>query len=124
MNENESLVGPAEGDVQSPVAQVRALVDEVKALADAEIAYAKARIGYSGGIIRKAGQWALVSILLLAATAIALVLGILLIIAHYWGPVVATLTVVLFFAATAVLAAIYARNIARRLSFAEDMRDA
>lgn len=115
---------PATAEPPSPAAQVRGLIDEVKALADAEISYAKARLSYSSGIVRKAGQWALFAMLFLAGAVMALIVGMLLIVAHFWGPVIATITVVLLFAVASAVSGLQARKIARRLSFDEDATDA
>jgi apolipoprotein N-acyltransferase len=51
-------------------------------------------------------------------------LGILLIIASYFGPWVATISVVLAFGLVAYFFAIAARKTARNLSFTEDDNDA
>ncbi len=112
-----------EDEAPSPRAQIAGLVSDVQQLAQAEWDYAKARLSYSGGVARKAGIYALLAIVTLSATAISLVVGILLIISSYWGPWIATASVVLVFGVATVLFAISARNIARNLTFAEDDRD-
>lgn len=104
----------------SPREQISGLVNDVRTLAEAEWEYARARLSYSGGVVRKAGVYALLAILALSAAAIALVLGLLLIIASYYGPWVATIAVVLLFSLAALLFAINARNTARNLRFGED----
>ncbi len=106
----------------SPVDQVRRLARDVRALAFAELDYAKARLSYSGRIVRNAGLWALFAILCLTGSLIALILGLLLIIASYTGPLIATAIVVLTFLIAAAVAALRARSVARhlRLDVADD----
>jgi Putative Actinobacterial Holin-X, holin superfamily III len=110
-------------DAPSPRAQIAGLVSDVQSLAQAEWDYAKKRLSYSGGVARKAGIYALLAILALSSAAIALVLGILLIIASYWGPWIATASVVFVSGLAAILFAVSARNTARNLTFTEDDGD-
>lgn len=110
-------------DTPSPRVQIAALVNDVQSLAKAEWDYAKARLSYSGGVARKAGIYALLAILALSTAGIALVLGTLMIIASYWGPWIATASVVIVSGLTAVMLAVSARNTARNLTFSEDDRD-
>ncbi|MGL5837101.1 MAG: phage holin family protein [Sphingorhabdus sp.] len=109
-----------ETDPPSPVEQLRMMAADVKTLAAAEIDYAKARLTYSGGIIRKAGIWALIALLFLTGAVIALILGLLLIVAHYFGPWVALIVVVSAFGFAALGAALYARQTARNLRFEDE----
>jgi uncharacterized membrane protein len=120
MEKNAPPADVTEGEVISPLGQVRNLIEEVRALAEVEVDYVKARISYSGGILRKAGLFALLALLFLSSAVIALIIGLLLIVANYWGPIVATLVVVALFATAALGAALYARNTARKLKFEED----
>lgn len=108
----------------SPVAQVQALVADVRALAEAEIDYAKARLSYSGGILRKAGIWALLAIFFLSGAVVALILGLLLIVSHYAGPWIATAVVVTIFIFAAWGAAVAARRTANNLKFDEGVENA
>jgi hypothetical protein len=107
----------------TPRVQIAGLVSDVRLLAESEWEYAKARLHYSGGIIRKAGIYVILAVLALSAAAIALILGVLLIIASYWGLWVATISVVLMFSIAAYLFAVTARKTARNLSFNEDNGD-
>lgn len=102
-----------------PVEQIRGLVEDMKALAFAELDYAKARLGYSGGILRNAGIYAVVSLALMTGALIALILGVLLIAAEYLGIIGATALVVGVSLLLAVLFGMAARNTARKLSFKE-----
>ena len=106
-------------DTLSPRAQITALLQDVRGLAETELDYAKARLSYSGGIIRKAGIFALLALLFLSGAAIAMILGTLLILNSYFGPWVATLSVVLFFGIAALLCAMFARKTATQLSLSE-----
>lgn len=119
-------IPPEDQDTEtpSPRAQISGLVSDVRTLAEAEWQYAKARLSYSGGIMRKAGIYAIAAILALSAAAIALVIGLLLIVASYWGLWIATALVVLLFSLSAYMLAVMARNTARNLRFAEDNHDA
>lgn len=110
-------------EAPSPRDQIAGLVSDVQSLAQAEWAYAKARLSYSGSIARKAGVFALLAIVALSSAGVALILGILLIINSYFGPWIATASVVSFFCLVAFLFAIGARNTARNLSFIEDDRN-
>ncbi len=110
-------------DTPSPRVQIAALVNDVQSLAKAEWDYAKARLSYSGGVARKAGIYALLAILALSTAGIAFVLGTLMIIASYWGPWIATASVVIVSGLTAVMLAVSARNTARNLTFSGDDRD-
>lgn len=103
----------------SPGAQISALVGDVRTLAEAEWEYAKARLSYSGGVVRKAGVYALLALLALSGAAMALILGLLLILTHYWGPWMATAIVVVSFAAIAVVCALLARKTAKNLNFSD-----
>lgn len=107
----------------TPGAQIAGLVSDVRDLAEAEWEYARARLSYSGGVVRKAGIYALIAVLLLSAAAIALVVGTLLIIASYWGPWAATALTVITFSFAAWACAVRARATARNLSFTESGTD-
>ncbi len=113
-----------EQEASSPAEQVTALFGEVRSLAAAEIEYAKARLSYSGGVMRKAGLLALLSLLALSGAAMALILGLLLIVSSYFGPIVATLAVVTTFTVATWALGVSARNTARNLKFDEDESDA
>jgi Putative Actinobacterial Holin-X, holin superfamily III len=124
MMEKDSIPAePVEEAAPSPADQVIALFGEVRNLAAAEMDYAKARLSYSGGVLRKAGLLAFLSLLALSGAAMALILGLLLIIASYFGPIVATLVVVITFAIATWVLAMAARNTSRNLKFDEDEKD-
>ena len=119
--ENDSIPPIVQNDAPpSPRDQIAGLVSDVQSLAQAEWEYAKARLSYSGGVARKAGLYALLAIVALSAAGVALILGILMIISSYYGPWIATASVVIMASLAAFLFAIGARNTARNLSFTED----
>ena len=117
MENDTSPAGGTQTEPPSPAEQVRTLVADVRALAEAEIDYAKARLNYSGGIIRKAGIWALLAIFFLSGAIIAMILGLLLIADHYFGPWLATAIVVISFVLAAWGAGLAARRTANNLKF-------
>jgi CHASE2 domain-containing sensor protein len=121
MMDKDSISPVVENDKSpSPRDQIAGLVSDVQSLARAEWDYTKARLSYSGGIARKAGLYALLAVLAVTAAAIALVLGTLLILTAYWGPLAATAIVVVIFSFLALLCAVMARKTARNLSFTEN----
>ncbi len=120
MDKDSSPAESSESVPPSPTEQVRSLVADVRALAKAEIDYAKARLSYSGGIIRKAGLWAVLALFFFSGAIIALILGLLLILSSYVGPWIATSTVVIVFALAAWVAALVARRTANNLTFDEN----
>lgn len=121
-NESIPLIGQNDDD-PSPRDQIAGLVSDVQSLAQAEWDYAKARLSYSGGVARKAGLYALLAIVALSSAGVALILGLLLIVTSYYGPWIATASVVILSSLAAFLFAISARNTARNLSFPEDERN-
>jgi Putative Actinobacterial Holin-X, holin superfamily III len=110
-------------EAPSPRVQIAALVSDVQSLAQAEWDYAKARLSYSGGVARKAGTFALLAFVALASAGVGLILGLLLIVSMYFGPWIATGSVVVASLLAAVLLALAARNTARNLTFPQDDRD-
>ena len=121
-NESIPLIGQNDDD-PSPRDQIAGLVRDVQSLAQAEWDYAKARLSYSGGVARKAGLYALLAIVALSSAGVALILGLLLIVTSYYGPWIATASIVILSSLAAFLFAISARNTARNLSFPEDERN-
>ena len=110
-------------EAPSPREQIAGLFSDVQSLAQAEWDYAKARLSYSGGVARKAGLYALLAIVALSSAGVALILGTLLIVSSYFGPWIATASVVILSCLAAFLFSIGARNTARNLSFTEDDGD-
>ena len=122
--ENDSIPPIVQDDeASSPREQIAGLVSDVQLLAQAEWDYAKARLSYSGSVARKAGLYALLAVVALSSAGVALILGILLIVNSYYGPWIATASVVIASSLAAFLFAICARNTARNLSFTQDDRN-
>ena len=122
--ENDSIPPIAHNNAPPSLrAQIFGLVSDVQLLAQAEWDYAKARLSYSGGVARKAGLYALLAVVALSSAGVALILGILLIVSSYYGPWIATASVVIVSSLAAFLFAISARNIARKFSFTKDDRN-
>lgn len=119
MSKAKSPPPVVESDPLPPRTQLAGLIGDVRTLAQAEWDYARARLSYSGTVAKQAGIFALLAILALSGSAIALILGTLLILASYWGPWIATLITVLFFLIVALLSALRARSVAKQFGFGE-----
>ncbi|MEP2102339.1 MAG: phage holin family protein [Parasphingorhabdus sp.] len=70
--------------------QVSDLVDDVRKLAEAEIEYYRVKLSVNMAATKTVLVLFSVAIILGITTMVALILGILLILSHYWGPVAAT----------------------------------
>lgn len=77
-------------DDKSLKLQVSDLVDDVRKLAEAEIEYYRVKLSVNMAATKTVLALFSVAILLGITTMVALILGILLILSHYWGPVAAT----------------------------------
>lgn len=121
MDHKDDILDGVPSDVSESSAQeqIAALILDGRELVQTELAYYKGRINYSGELVKRAGLWASVALFCLFGAVIALILGILLIIAHYAGPIVATISVTLAFICAAIIFALYARANARKLAFPE-----
>jgi uncharacterized membrane protein len=104
----------------APGAQIAGLVQDVKMLALAELDYARARLSYSGKIAKQAGIYAVLALMMIGSACIALVLGTLLILDSYWGPWVATFGTVFLFVIIALVLALRAKAISKKLDFKGD----
>ncbi len=123
MNEETDLLDPVQIQTDMPPLSAREqlamLARSGRNLLEAEIDYIRGRMSYSGQIVKQAGLLGVLSLFSLFGTVIALILGILLIISSYIGPIIATITVTLTFAALALLFAFLARRSARLLAMPE-----
>jgi uncharacterized membrane protein YdjX (TVP38/TMEM64 family) len=99
--------------------QISGLVANARLLMDAEIKFYRERFLYSQAIIKRSGLFGALALFFLLAAVVALVLGILLILASRVGPEIATIVATLGFVATAGLFGWLARTKLRRLSFPE-----
>lgn len=77
-------------DDKSLKLQVSDLVDDVRKLAEAEIEYYRVKLSVNMAATKTVLALFSVAIILGITTMVALILGILLILSHYWGPVAAT----------------------------------
>lgn len=80
---------------RSLVEDVRQLVDDGRTLVEAELAYQKSRAIVAGMAAKSIAGWVMLGLALLFFALMALVLGLILILAPAIGPVGATLAVVL-----------------------------
>ena len=103
--------------------QLGALVADVRHLAAAEIEYIKLRAAYSGNLAKWIGIYGGIAAAFAFCTIIALILGLLLIAAHYLDPVSATAIVTLTFGGIAIIAALLAKSKAKQLSFKSEPTD-
>lgn len=77
-------------DDKSLKLQVSDLVDDVRKLAEAEIEYYRVKLSVNMAATKTVLVLFSVAIILGITTMVSLILGILLILSHYWGPVAAT----------------------------------
>ncbi|WP_108809950.1 phage holin family protein [Sphingorhabdus sp. Alg231-15] len=70
--------------------QVTDLVDDVRKLAEAELEYYRVKLSVNMAATKTVLVLFSVAIILGVTTMVALILGILLILSHYWGPIAAT----------------------------------
>ncbi len=110
-------------DDQGLSAQIGAFVGDVTSMAKAELHYYRTRLAYSQSMAKRIGIYAMVSAATFFAGIAALIFGLLLICAHYLGPIFATIIVTGAFLAVAVFAGLMARKSAKNLSFHENDRN-
>jgi hypothetical protein len=103
--------------------QLSAFVGDVVHMAQAEIAYYRTRFSYSQSVAKRIGLYAIVAVATFFAATTALILGLLLILASYFGPIIATVIVTLSFLGVAVCCGVLARKSAQKLSFREEDHD-
>lgn len=108
-----AISGPSERE------QISSLVANARLLMAAEIKFYRERFLYSQAIVKRSGLFGALALFFLFAAVVALVLGILLILASWAGPEIATIGATLGFVATAALFAWLARAKLRKLSFPE-----
>jgi Flp pilus assembly protein TadB len=108
---------------QSARDQLTMLIQSGRKLIDAEIEYLRGRMVYSGQIVKQAGLLGALSLFSIFGAVIALILGLLLIVTSYLGPVIGTIAITLAFAALALLFALLARRSARKLAMPELSED-
>ncbi len=112
----------ADGD-NGLTAQLSVFVGDVVNMAHAELNYYRARFAYSQSVAKRIGLYAIISVATFFAAIAALIFGLLLILAAYLGPVIATIIVTVAFLLFAVGAGILARKASKQLSFRDDPSD-
>jgi uncharacterized membrane protein len=114
----------ANAEQDSTVAgQLSAFVGDVVHMAQAEIAYYRTRFSYSQSVAKRIGLYAIVAVATFFAASTALIIGLLLILSSYLGPIIATIIVTISFLAIAVCSGLLARKSAQKLSFRKDLHD-
>ncbi len=91
------LIHPSTGDPgdRSLVEDVRQLANDGRTLLEAELAYQKSRAAVAGQGAKGVAAWGALALALVFFALMALVVGLVLIVATYIGPVVATVAVTL-----------------------------
>lgn len=116
----EIHTAPEETDARTQIAQ---LTDDVRQLLDAEMRYYRARFDYTRAVVTRAAGFGVVAVGALMSAAIALVVGILLILSSALGPVAATAITVVMFAAIGAFCGYKARNWVQKVHFPEIPKD-
>lgn len=104
-------------------AQLSVFVGDVVNMAQAELNYYRARFAYSQSVAKRIGLFAIISVATFFAAIAAFIFGLLLILATYLGPAIATIIVTVAFLCIAVVAGLLARKATKSLSFRDDPSD-
>jgi Putative Actinobacterial Holin-X, holin superfamily III len=121
-NDNADAKMDVKVDIEAEMSareHVSALISGARELVDVEIDFYRTRLTYSQQVIKRAGLFGIIAISFLFAAIVALVLGILLILAKQFSPEIATLVVTIGFIFMAGLFGWLARANMRKLSFPE-----
>jgi hypothetical protein len=111
---------PEETDARTQIAQ---LAGDVRQMLDAEMRYYRTRLEYTRGVVTRAAGFGVVALVALLGAAIALVVGILLILSIALGPISATIITVISFSVIAAFCAYKARNWVQKVNFPEIQKD-
>jgi hypothetical protein len=129
---NQAGVGDAKIDVDDAkngvddkglTAQLSVFVGDVVNMAQAELNYYRTRFAYSQSVAKRIGLFAIISVATFFAAIAAFIFGLLLILATYLGPAIATIIVTVAFLGIAVVAGLSARKATKSLSFRDDPSD-
>jgi len=112
--------GPEETDARSQIAQ---LAGDMRQMLDAEIRYYRARFEYTRNVVTRAAVFGFVALAALLGAAIALVVGILLILSSTVGPMAATVITFVSFAVIGAICGYKARNWVQKVHFPEIQKD-
>jgi predicted Abi (CAAX) family protease len=107
----------------SPTQQVSLVIDDVRALVRAELNYYRSRLDYSRHVMKRSAGFGFVAALAFMAAAIALVVGLVLTLAPYIGPGMATLAVTLGFILIGAISGNQAQKWAAKVRFPEIDKD-
>lgn len=103
--------------------QVAHLVGDVRQMLDAEMRYYRTRFEYTRGVVTRAAGFGVVALGALLGAAIALVVGILLILSSALGPGAATAITVVTFGLIGAFCGYKARNWVQKVHFPEIQKD-
>jgi hypothetical protein len=107
---------PSDISVRADMAQ---LVGDFREFVSAEMQYYQARLKYSKSVAKWTGAYLAIALFAAFGTIVALILGLLLIIASFVGPIWATVIVTLAFGAIGLLFAVLAQRTTRKFKFTE-----
>lgn len=99
------------------------LVDDVRNLAEAEIAYYRARFAHGRAVAKRTGLFVAITLFMLMGSIFSLILGLLLILTEYVGPIGATMITTIIFGALTLLFAQLARRSSRDFAVLDDDND-
>jgi len=111
---------PEEMDTRTQIAR---LVGDVRQMLDAEMRYYRTRFEYTRAVVTRAAGFGVVAFGALLGAAIALVVGILLILSSAVGPVAATVITVAAFSVIGAFCGYKARNWVQKVHFPEIQKD-
>jgi uncharacterized protein YacL len=100
-------------------ADMAQLAGDFREFISAEMQYYQARLKYSTSIAKWTGVYLAVALFAALGAIVALILGLLLIISAFAGPIWATLIVTVTFAGVGVLFAVLAQRTTRKFKFTE-----
>nr|WP_315459293.1 phage holin family protein [uncultured Sphingorhabdus sp.] len=111
---------PEESDARTQIAQ---LAGDVRQMLDSEMRYYRTRFEYTRGVVARAAGFGAVALGALLGAAIALVVGILLILSSALGPIAATVITVVAFGIIGAFCGYKARNWVQKVHFPEIQKD-
>lgn len=111
---------PEETDARTQIAQ---LAGDVRQMLDAEMRYYRTRFEYTRGVVTRAAGFGVIALGALLGAAVALVVGILLILSSVLGPIAATVITVIAFGIIGAFCGYKARNWVQKVHFPEIQKD-
>jgi hypothetical protein len=120
---DEAAIGETVGDLDAEPISVRAdieqLAEDFREFVSAEMQYYQARLKYSKSLAKWTGAYLAIALFMLLGAVVATILGILLIISSFIGPIWATVIVSLTFGCIGLCFAWLAQRTARKFKFTE-----